>query len=107
MGFADVMTLDEYKKYYQLNKSVLQDCEGLIGGIVIPNFVGKVGVTAFNEDGATGNFNLSDFILHQLDYELDYQVGIVLPEGTISFDLNSDCSLPLDLIRDEKINSIL
>ena len=106
-GFADVMTLDEYKNYYKQNKSMLEDCEGLVGGIVIPNFVGKVGITAFNKDGATGNFNLNDFILHQLDYELDYQVGIVLPEGTISFELNSDCSLPLDLIRDEKINSIL
>lgn len=106
-GFADIMTLDEYKNYYKQNKSMLEDCEGLIGGIVIPSFVGKVGITAFNEDGATGNFNLNDFILHQLDYELDYEVGIVLPEGTLAVKLNDDCSLPLSILRDEKIKTII
>lgn len=106
-GFAHVMTLDEYKNYYKQNKSMLEDCEGLIGGIVIPSFVGKVGITAFNEDGATGNFNLNDFILHQLDYELDYEVGIVLPEGTLAVKLNDDCSLPLSILRDEKIKTII
>ena len=41
MGFADVFTLDEYKKYYAENKENLQDT-GLVGGVVVPNFVGKI-----------------------------------------------------------------
>lgn len=108
IGFADVFTLEEYKKYYQENKDNLSET-GLIGGVVVPNFVGKVEVTAFREcDDKTefsNDFKLNDYIQHQFEY--DAEVGILLPEGTQVFGLNEDCSLPMDILRDIKIDTIL
>lgn len=108
MGFADVFTLEEYKKYYNENKEMFSEYEGLIGGVVVPNFVGKVEVTAFREINSgiefTKNFNFNDYIEHQIH---DVSVGILLPEGTQVVDLNEDCSLPVQIIRDIKIDSIV
>lgn len=109
MGFVDVFTLEEYKKYYTKNRQNLSESEGLIGGIVVPNFIGKVEVTAFTEDHKgnfkfSNQFNLNDFIQHQVD---DSEVGIILPEGTAVIDLNEDCSLPTSVLRDIKIDTII
>jgi hypothetical protein len=111
MGFADVFTLEEYKKYYNENKEMFSEYEGLIyghSGVVVPNFVGKVEVTAFREINSgiefTKNFNFNDYIEHQIH---DVSVGILLPEGTQVVDLNEDCSLPVQIIRDIKIDSIV
>jgi hypothetical protein len=110
MGFADVFTLEEYKKYYSENKEMFSECEGLIGGVVVPNFVGKVEVTAFRESNSgkiefTKNFNFNDYIEHQFNH--DVSVGILLPEGTQVFDLNGDCSLPISILRDIKIDNVI
>jgi hypothetical protein len=107
MGFADVFTLEEYKKYYEENKETLDET-GLIGGVVVPNFVGKVLVTAFVEDGDfkfSNQFNLNTYIQHQ--FEDHVEVGIILPDGTQVLDLNEDCSLPVSVIRDIKIDTII
>jgi len=107
MGFADVFTLDEYKKYYAENKENLQDT-GLVGGVVVPNFVGKIEVTAFREWNYkfqfSNQFNMNDYIQHQFD---EAEVGFVLPEGTVVVDLNEDCSLPTSILRDIKIDTII
>jgi hypothetical protein len=107
MGFADVFTLDEYKKYYAENKENLQDT-GLVGGVVVPNFVGKIEVTAFrewnNKFQFSNQFNMNDYIQHQFD---EAEVGFVLPEGTVVVDLNEDCSLPTSILRDIKIDTII
>ena len=107
MGFADVFTLEEYKKYYAENKEMLADT-GLIGGVVLPNFVGKIEVTAFQDFNGkfkfSNQFDFNDFIQHQFD---EAEVGIMIPEGTLVVDLNEDCSLPVQIIRDIKIDSIV
>jgi hypothetical protein len=111
MGFADVFTLEEYKKYYTENKENLQDT-GLIGGVVVPNFVGKIEVTAFREWSYSQNnkfqffnqFDMNDYIKHQFD---EVEVGFILPEGTVVVDLNEDCSLPTSVLRDIKIDTII
>jgi hypothetical protein len=109
MGFADVFTLEEYKKYYNENKEMLGgECEGLIGGVVVPDFVGKVEVTAFRELGSeiefSNDFKFSDYIQHQVE---GAGVGFLLPSGTITFELNEDGSLPTDILRDIKIDIVL
>ena len=111
MGFADVFTLEEYNKYYEQNKEMLSDYEGLVGGVVIQNFVGKIEVTAFRQERSgktkfSNEFDMSDYIQHQ--FENDFcEVGIILPEETQIIDLNLDCSLPKYILRDIKIDSIL
>jgi hypothetical protein len=107
MGFADIFTLEEYKKYYAENKENLEET-GLIGGVVVPNFVGKIEVTAFREWNKkfqfSNQFNMNDFIQHQFD---EAEVGFILPEGTVVVDLNEDCSLPTSILRDIKIDTII
>ena len=107
MGFADIFTLEEYKKYYATNKENLQD-DGLIGGVVVPNLVGKIEVAAFRDWGNklhfSNQFNMNDYIQHQFD---DAEVGFILPEGTVVIDLNEDCSLPTSVLRDIKIDTII
>ena len=107
MGFADVFTLDEYKKYYSKNKEMLLDT-GLISGVVLPNFVGKIEVAAYKESKKgfkfSSQFVMNDFIQHQFE---EAEVAILLPEGTAAIDLNEDCSLPISIIRDIKIDSLI
>lgn len=116
LGFINILTLDEFN---EIKKKSIKDGtwedgfgDGIIQGFVVPNFIGSIGVVARNED--TGKFHdefdLSDYIQHQL-YDIDsdayFEVGLNFPEGTQTFNLNPDLSLPLSILRDKKIDLIL
>ena len=103
MGFANVMTLDEYKAFYDSNKDMFEEYEGLVEGFVIPNFTGTIGVSSELNGKFSNDFDLSDYIYHQTSGT----VVLNLPDGTKVYDLNTDLSLPLDIIRDAKIEQII
>lgn len=104
-GFVKIMEVDEYKKW-------LEDFDYNDGGsfdaidcLFVPNFKGTIGVVAKTEDGDFSiDFHLDDYICHQIE---DYvEVGLVFPEGTKIFQMK-DGQIPLDVIRDLKIDNIL
>ena len=108
-GFINILTVDEFNKIKNeaIKDGIWEDLTQSLEGFVVPNFTGTIQVFAKNED--TGefrtDFNFNDYIQHQLD---DYfEVGLNFPEGTQTFDLNQDLSLPLSVIRDAKIDLVL
>jgi hypothetical protein len=112
-GFINILTLDEYNKLIgRMDKEDLYEMSMAISGFVVPNFKGDIEIFAKNDETGefTTNFDLSTYIQHQLselDEEAYYEVGLNFPEGTITFDLNTDLSLPKSIVRDIKIESVL
>jgi hypothetical protein len=102
MGYISIMTLDEYKKFYESNKDILED-SGIVEGFIIPQFIGSIGVTSELNDKFSNDFEFNDYIQHQTGGT----VGICLPEGTQFFELNEDCSLPVSILRDIKIDTLI
>jgi hypothetical protein len=102
-GFGSVVTLDEYKKLYSKNGTEMADW-GIVEGVIIPNFQGTIGIGAFDGKSILGDFDLNDYIQHQFD---DCEVIINIPGNHKIFKLNDDLSLPLDLMRDIKIETII
>jgi hypothetical protein len=110
-GFINILTLDEYNKLIgRMDKEDLEQMAMAISGFVVPNFKGDIEVYAKNDDSGefTTNFDFSDYIQYQLGEDDSYhEVGLNFPEGTITFNLNNDLSLPLSVLRDAKIDLVL
>lgn len=116
MGFIKIYTLDEFKKNYEENKEMYSDNEGLVGGFVLPNFVGEIKVSALLDSRDLGKvndpngktfsdkFDISDYIQHQFDAYADVVISV---NNTTVFDLNEDLSLPISILRDIKIDKII
>ena len=113
---SSILTVDEFNKIKNeaIKDGIWEDLTESLEGFVVPNFTGTIQVFAKNED--TGefrtDFNFNDYIQHQLGYKQEnyddyFEVGLNFPEGTQTFDLNSDLSLPLSIIRDAKIDLVL
>jgi hypothetical protein len=104
-GFGSVMTLNEYKKLYSKKGEEMAEF-AIVDGVVVPGFVGKIEIGAKLEDGSlTTDFDISDYIQHQFD---DYCEVIVNITGNPNvFKLNEDLSLPINIIRDIKIDKII
>jgi hypothetical protein len=106
-GYVSIMTLSEYKTWYAQAKKDIGDLKDAgVEGFFVPGFKGTIQVGAkLEEGGYVKNIDFSDFIQHQ--FEDCYDVFINLPAGTIIHDLNSDLTLPINVIRDQKINNLL
>jgi uncharacterized coiled-coil protein SlyX len=115
LGFVNILTMKEYNEFVKQCGSQFHcassgeiDCG--LEGFVIPNFTGNIEFVAKNSETGrfTDEFDFSDYIQHQLNNDGDYfDVGIKLPEGTIVFDLNEDLTLPVEYLRDQKIEDII
>lgn len=110
MGFGSVMTIDQYQKFLDLAKNDPNDtfqewCDSdLISGVVIPNFVGNIGIAGITESGKfTSDIDLNDFIARQ---DGIHDVAINIPSGFTYHPLNDDLSLPKAIIRGIKIDKI-
>ena len=103
-GFISIMTLSEFKIWQSKYPDALTDGGG-VDSFLLPNFKGTIGVTAVNEDGEfTTDFDLSDYIHHQLD---DVDVFLTLPEGTEIMKMDDYHQVPIATLRDIKINNII
>lgn len=102
-GFVKIMEVDEYKQW--LATVDVEDAFDAIDCLFVPNFKGTIGAVAKTEEGDfSTDFDLSDYICHQFE---DYvEVGLVFPEGTTIFQMK-DGKIPLDVVRDMKIDTIL
>ena len=102
-GFVKIMEVDEYKQW--LATVDVEDAFDAIDCLFVPNFKGTIGAVAKTEEGDfSTDFDLSDYICHQFE---DYvEVGLVFPEGTTIFQMK-DGKIPLDVVRDIKIDTIL
>jgi hypothetical protein len=110
-GFGGVVTLDEYKKLYSQKGEEMSEW-GIVEGVIIPNFQGTIGIAAMNEnDEIVTDFDLSGYICHQStgsDDDYSYRDVIVnVPGNYRVFKLNEDLSLPLAVMRDMKIETII
>ena len=103
-GFISIMTLPEFNIWQTQYPDAMEDGGG-IDSFLLPNFKGTIGVTAMVEDSVefTNNFDLSDYIQHQLDAE----VFLTLPEGTEIMKMDDFHQVPLSILRDLKINKII
>jgi hypothetical protein len=102
-GFVKIMEVDEYKQW--LATVDVEDAFDAIDCLFVPNFKGTIGAVAKTEEGDfSTDFDLSDYICHQFE---DYvEVGLVFPEGTTILQMK-DGKIPLDVVRDMKIDTIL
>lgn len=105
-GFGGVMTLDEYKKLFSQIGDEMSEW-GIVEGVIVPNFQGTIGIAAMNDGNEiVTDFDLSDYIEHQGEYSYRY-VMVNIPGKHQIFKLNEDLSLPLAVIRDMKIETII
>jgi hypothetical protein len=97
------MEVDEYKQW--LSTVDVEDAFDAIDCLFVPNFKGTIGAVAKTEEGDfSTDFNLDDYICHQFE---DYvEVGLVFPDGTTILQMK-DGQIPLDVVRDMKIDTIL
>jgi hypothetical protein len=108
-GFISIMTLPEFKKWQsQYPQSQYPDAMSDGGGVdsfLLPDFKGTIGVTVMCSDESTADFDLSDFIHHQFDD--DVEVFLTLPEGTEIIKMDDYHQVPISTIRDSKINKLI
>jgi hypothetical protein len=97
------MTLPEFKKWQAAYPDVLIDGGG-VDSFLLPNFKGTIGVTAMIDGEFTSDFDLSDFIQHQME---DAEVFLTLPEGTEIVKMDDYHQVPVATMRDIKINKII
>ena len=102
-GFISIMTLPEFKKWQSAYPEVLTDGGG-VDSFLLPNFKGTIGVTAMIDGEFTADFDLSDFIQHQME---DAEVFLTLPEGTEIVKMDDYHQVPVATMRDIKINKII
>jgi hypothetical protein len=101
MGFCKIMDVDSFIKFRE--ESDVINYSDLCEVILIPNFKGKIEILSKKyEGGFTTDFDMSDFIEHQVDGH----VVVKLPENTEFHKLKDDWSLPLSFIRNKKIEEI-
>ena len=102
-GFISIMTLPEFKIWQKQYPDAMTDGGG-IGSFLLPNFKGTIGVTAMVDGEFTSDFDLSDYIQHQLE---DAEVFLTLPEGTEIVKMDDYHQVPVAAMRDIKINKVI
>ena len=102
-GFISIMTLPEFKIWQTQYPDAMTDGGG-IGSFLLPNFKGTIGVIAMVDGEFTSDFDLSDYIQHQLE---DAEVFLTLPEGTQIMKMDDYHQVPVAAMRDIKINKII
>jgi hypothetical protein len=102
-GFISIMTLPEFKKWQTQYPDAMTD-GGAVDSFLLPNFKGTIGVTAMVDGEFTSDFDLSDYIQHQLE---DAEVFLTLPEGTQIMKMDDYHQVPVAAMRDIKINKII
>lgn len=104
-GFASVMTLEDYKKLQEEKGEEMAEW-GIVEGVVIPKFVGSIGIAGIDYDGVYHtDIDLGDYIQHQLEDGGDIVVNV--PGGFNIIKLNDDLSLPVEVLRDIKIDDVI
>jgi hypothetical protein len=109
-GFGSVVTLDDYKNFYSTRgKDIVEyGIAELVEGVVISNFKGTIGIGAMNvNDEIITDIDLNDYIQHQAPRGDHYSVIVNVPGTCKVFKLNEDLSLPVEIIRDIKIENII
>ena len=102
-GFISIMTLPEFKIWQSQYPDIMTDGAG-IDSFLLPDFKGTIGVTAMVDGEFTSDFDLSDYIEHQLE---DAEVFLTLPEGTEIIKMDDYHKVPVSAMRDSKINKIV
>ena len=102
-GFISIMTLPEFAKWQKQYPDAMKDGGG-IDSFLLPNFKGTIGVTAMVDGEFISDFDLSDYIQHQLE---DAEVFLTLPEGTEIMKMDDYHQVPVASMRDIKINKII
>ena len=102
-GFISIMTLPEFAKWQKQYPDAMTDGGG-VDSFLLPNFKGTIGVTALCDGEFTSDFDLSDYIQHQLE---DAEVFLTLPEGTEIVKMDNYHQVPVDTIRDTKIDKVI
>ena len=102
-GFISIMTLPEFAKWQKQYPDLMTDGAG-IDSFLLPNFKGTIGVTAICDGEFTSDFDLSDYIQHQLE---DAEVFLILPEGTEILKMDDYHKVPVASMRDIKINKVI
>lgn len=102
-GFISIMTLPEFAKWQKQYPDVMTDGGG-VDSFILPNFKGTIGVTAMVDGEFTSDFDLSDYIQHQLE---DAEVFLTLPEGTEIMKMDDYHQVPVAAMRDIKINKVI
>ena len=102
-GFISIMTLPEFAKWQKQYPDLMTDGAG-IDSFLLPNFKGTIGVTAMVDGEFISDFDLSDYIQHQLE---DAEVFLTLPEGTEIMKMDDYHQVPVASMRDIKINKII
>jgi hypothetical protein len=102
-GFISIMTLPEFKKWQKQYPDAMTDGGG-VDSFLLPNFKGTIGITAMVDGEFTNNFDLSDYIQHQIE---DAEVFLTFPEGTEIMKMDDYHQVPVSAMRDIKINKII
>ena len=102
-GFISIMTLPEFKIWQTQYPDIMTDGAG-IDSFLLTNFKGTISVTAMVDGEFTSDFDLSDYIQHQLE---DAEVFLTLPEGTEIIKMDDYHKVPVSAMRDSKINKIV
>lgn len=102
-GFISIMTLPEFAKWQKQYPDAMKDGGG-VDSFLLPNFKRTIGVTAMVDGEFTNDFDLSDYIQHQLE---DAEVFLTLPEGTEIVKMDDYHKVPVAAMRDSKINKII
>ena len=102
-GFISIMTLPEFAKWQKQYPDLMTDGGG-VDSFLLPNFKGTIGITAICDGEFTTDFDLSDYIQHQLE---DAEVFLTLPEGTEILKMDDYHKVPVASMRDIKINKVI
>ena len=88
-GFVTILTIEEFENYCLCRKKEDPDFDFIyaIDVVLLPNFVGTIGLTAKVDGEFTNDFNTGDYIHHQYDFSKDVNVYITLPENTAAIKL--------------------
>ena len=103
-GFISIMTLPEFAKWQKQYTDAMKDGGGGVDSFLLPNFKGTIGITAICDGEFTTDFDLSDYIQHQLE---DAEVFLTLPEGTEILKMDDYHKVPVASMRDIKINKVI
>ena len=102
-GFISIMTLPEFAKWQKQYPDAMKDGGG-VDSFLLPNFKGTIGITAICDGEFTTDFDLTDYIQHQLE---DAEVFLTLPEGTEILKMDDYHKVPVSSMRYIKINKVI
>jgi hypothetical protein len=102
-GFISIMTLPEFAKWQKQYPDAMHHHQS-VDSFLLPHFKGTIGVTAMVDGEFTSDFDLSDYIQHQLE---DAEVFLTLPEGTEILKMDDYHQVPVVAMRDIKINKVI